>query len=67
MLVSCIQECQRQAQDDCVSKKQTKQVHVVEVCDGLVYSSEKAQYYIKLAIFEGNGSGCLTFYEYVHE
>ncbi|XP_027192409.2 uncharacterized protein [Cicer arietinum] len=47
------------------SKK--KQVQIMEAWEALIYSYDEAQYYMKLAIFEGICSSCSIFYHYVHE
>ncbi|XP_004498020.2 PKS-NRPS hybrid synthetase cheA-like [Cicer arietinum] len=47
------------------SKK--KQVQILEAWETLIYSYDEAQYYMKLAIFEGICSNCSIFYDYVHE
>nr|XP_004506520.1 uncharacterized protein LOC101493240 [Cicer arietinum] len=44
-----------------------KQVQIMEAWEALIYSYDEAQYYMKLAIFEGICSSCSIFYDYVHE
>ncbi|XP_073224785.1 protein FAR-RED IMPAIRED RESPONSE 1-like [Cicer arietinum] len=44
-----------------------KQVQIMEAWEALIYSYDEAQYYTKLAIFEGICSSCSIFYDYVHE
>ncbi|XP_012573076.1 uncharacterized protein [Cicer arietinum] len=44
-----------------------KQVQIMEAWEALIYSYDEAQYYMKLAIFEGICSSYSIFYDFVHE